>query len=116
MGTTFDCVATSELGEVFWVATLAENDSVTAVTTNLVTAEGISKVEDAAVATLEQQTGSTLGGENFDCREGPVILSEDSSMVCALTSPSSGDVFDATLTFADTTTGKFDIVVATEPR
>lgn len=113
---TFDCVGVSETGEVSWVATITKDDSVNAVTTNLVTAESIPRIEEAAVTSLEQQAGATLGGENFDCGEGPVILAEDSSMICALTSPSSGDIFDATLTFTDTAAGKFDMVVAEEPR
>ena len=70
----------------------------------------------AAVRLLEEQIGSEIGRDNLECGDGPIALDEDSSVLCAITDPTSGDVYDATLTVSDTTTGEFDIVVADEPR
>lgn len=116
VGTAFSCTGVSGAGEVDWVATIGEGDGIKVVTTNLVTAESIPRIEEVAVATLEEQVEQPLGLENFDCGEGSIVLGAGNTAVCALTDPGSGSIYDATLTFTDTQAGAFDIVVADEPR
>lgn len=115
-GTSFVCTSASSLGLVEWVATITEVGRVSASSTNLIRAEAAEPVERTAVETLEAEVGAPLGLENFDCGPGPFVLDADLSMVCALTQPTSGEVYDATLTFTDLETGAFRIRVATEPR
>jgi len=116
VGTTFECRSTAELGVVSWVVTIEEDDNIGVVTTNLIRADVADRIEAAAVASLEAETGQALGVENFDCGPGPFVLDERSAIVCALTSPTSGEVFDAVLTFTDLDTGAFQVLVADEPR
>jgi hypothetical protein len=116
VGTTFGCTSESSLGVVDWVVTVSDADKISAVTTNLVRADLADTIEQAAVESLEAQVGSTLGVENFDCGPGPFVLDANLAMVCALTEPTNGEVYDATLTFTDLATARFQISVSTEPR
>ncbi|MEL6981741.1 MAG: hypothetical protein AAFO29_04890, partial [Actinomycetota bacterium] len=116
VGTTFGCASASSLGVVNWVVTITETDRISANTTNLIRADLAETVEQVAVESLEAQAGSTLGVENFECGPGPFVLDASSAMVCALTDPTTGLVYDATLTFTDLETGSFQVNVANEPR
>lgn len=116
VGEEFTCTSTSDLGPLRWRVTIGEDDKVDVQSVNLVTAEGLDLLETEAVRLLEEQIGSEIGRDNLECGDGPIALDEDSSVLCAITDPASGDVYDATLTVSDTTTGEFDIVVADEPR
>lgn len=116
-GTTFNCVSPTALGEIHWTATMADAKTVNVVSTNLITADAIPNFEQAAVTSLEEQVDQPLGNENFDCGPGPLVLSADSTVVCALTDPTDPTkIYDATMTIPDLTTGQFEVEVADTPR
>lgn len=97
VGDTFTCTATTTTGAtVEFVATVADDKKVEVETTNLITADALASVEQAAVAALEQETGLTLGVENFSCGDAAVVIDvETEYLTCALTDPSTGEVYDA---------------------
>ena len=116
-GTTFECTSTGELGEIAWLTTIEQDDKIAVKSTNLVTADALEDLEDAAVGVLEEQIGGEIGAENLECGDGPVILDADGATLCALTDPSSPqDVYDATLFVTDVDSGEFRIEVADVPR
>lgn len=116
VGTSFGCVSTTSLGTVDWVVTIAEGARIQAATVNLIRADLAGTIEQVAVESLEAQAGAPLGLENFDCGPGPFVLDANLAMVCALTQPTSGQIYDATLTFTDLDTGAFRVTVAEDPR
>lgn len=119
VGDTFACTGTTADGaEIEFVATVAEDDKVEVVSTNLLTAENLATIEEIAVAALEQEVQVTLGVENFDCGDEPVVLEPAAgSLVCALTDPSSGDVYDATVDIPDLgDLSSLTVQVADQPR
>jgi hypothetical protein len=107
-GTTFGCTSATDYGEVRWLATMADEDSVNV--------ESLNVLSDANVTDLENTTNAQLGTSDADCGSGPIVLGVDLTVVCALTDPATGDVYDVTLTFTDLEAGTFDIVVADTPR
>ena len=117
-GTTFKCTSPTDLGEISWLGTMTDNDTVSVDSINVLRADILPDLEAAIVAKLEENAqGATLGVENFDCGEKTVVLAADNSMICTLTDPvASSDVYDATVTITDMENLGFEVVVATEPR
>lgn len=97
VGDTFNCTATTTGGATIkFVATVAEDDKVNVESTNLITPEALAAIEKTAVGALEQETGLTLGAENFSCGDASVVIDVATEyLVCALTDPATGDVYDA---------------------
>jgi hypothetical protein len=119
-GDEFDCTGETADGDVVrFVATVDGDDRVELNTTNLITERGLNRIEDAAVALLEEEVGQTLGLENFDCGEAPLLFDADEEvLVCELTDPVNGDLYDAEVDLSGL--GEDDevtsVVVADEPK
>ena len=96
-GDVFACTATTEDGRtVEFTATVEEDDKVNVESTNLITVDGLGTIEEVAVAALEEEIGQPLGVENFDCGSEPVIINvTEEFLICALTDPASGEVYEA---------------------
>lgn len=115
-GSTFACTSETDRGLVRWEATIVDEDTVNVQSLNVLVGSDVVALEGAAVVELEQVVGTTLGTENFDCGEPPLVLDSDDELVCALTDPANGDVYDTTVIITDTSTGAFEFEVAPEPR
>lgn len=116
-GTTFTCTSPTELGEISWLATMTDSDSVNVVSTNVVRADALRTFETAAVSVLKEQFGLPSSKAEIDCGERPVVLGADKAMVCALTDPADpGVAYDATITITDLATGDFRVKVTETPR
>jgi len=115
-GTTFTCTAQSDRGDDHWTATIKDDDTVNVQSEDVLDDEDISSLEVSAVEALEAQSGGTLGVENFDRGVQPLVVGSDNNVVCALTNPADGAVYDATITITDFDTGTFDVNVAEQPR
>ncbi len=117
VGTTFTCDSPSTFGDIHWQAEMKDTKTVNVSYTNLITPKDLPQFEQAAVNVLEAQVGQTLGVENFDCGDKPVVLTGANTFVCALTDPADPTrVYDATITVTDLATGKFTVKVAETPR
>ncbi len=116
VGTTFTCSSPSEYGVVNWTATMADAKTVTVESDNLVTMAVLPQIETAAATSLSASIGTSITDADVDCGPNPVVLADDLSMVCTLTDPGNGDLYDTTLTFTDLQQGAFDISVADAPR
>ena len=118
VGDTFVCTAETTDGDtVEFLATVAEDDKVNVDTTNLITADGMTVIENGAVSVLEQETGATIGEGALECGEGPRVIDVASETLdCVLTSPDTGDKYETTITLdglsADST---MNVVVADQP-
>jgi hypothetical protein len=98
-GDTFTCTASTENGETIrFDAIMEEDDMVDVQSVNLVTAEGLTVIEELAVQALEESVGETLGTENFDCGDRGVVVEPGGTISCILTDPVSGTIYDATVT------------------
>jgi hypothetical protein len=116
VGDTFKCTGTTKDGQVIqFRGEVDKPKHLNLNTTNVLTAEDIPKVSDAAVASLEESLGITIGAENMDCGSKALVV-EDDKIVCALTDVSDGSVYDATITFSDLEAGEFEVQVGEEPR
>ncbi|MEZ5408484.1 MAG: hypothetical protein R2761_10690 [Acidimicrobiales bacterium] len=116
VGTTFTCTSPTEFGEIEWTATMADAKTVNVQSDNLVTKDVLPQIETAAASSLSASVGAEITDADIDCGPNPVVLADDLSMVCALTDPGNGAVYDTTLTFTDLQQGAFDISIAEEAR
>ncbi len=117
VGTTFACTATTETGDVVQVAgTVNSEGRIELVTTNVVSATALPSFERDAAAALNNSVGSNFTAESVDCGAAAVVLGPEFVLPCALMMPSSGDVFDLTLTITDLDARRFSLVVADAPR
>jgi len=100
VGDTFNCTADTADGvTVELVATVAAGDKVDVETTNLITADGMTVIENAAVTILEQKTGATIGAGALDCGAGPKVIDvANEKLSCVLTSPDTGSKYETTIT------------------
>lgn len=115
-GSTFQCTSETDRGLVRWEATIVDEDTVNVQSVNILVGSDVAALEGAAVVEVEQVVGATLGTENFDCGGAPLVLGTDDELVCALTDPANGDVYDTTVFITDMSTGAFEFEVAPEPR
>jgi hypothetical protein len=115
VGTTFNCTSTSDVGAIQWKATMTDAKTVSVDSTNLIRADVLPQVEAAAASALAAQVGG-LDASAVDCGTKAVVLAADQSMLCAVTDPGDGTIHDATLTFTDVTTGKFNVDVSPTAR
>jgi hypothetical protein len=115
-GSTFLCTSATDQGLVRWEATIAEEDTVNVQSLNVLVEDDVAALEVSAAAEIGQVVGIPLETENFDCGDAPVVLGDEDQVVCALTDPANGDVYDTTVTITDMSSGAFDFEVAEEPR
>jgi hypothetical protein len=115
-GSTFLCTSESESGLVRWEATVVDEDTVNVQSLNVLVDDDVVALEVAAAGEIEQVVGVPLGTENFECDDAPVVLGAADEVVCALSDPANGDVYDTTLTITDMSSGAFEFEVAEEPR
>jgi hypothetical protein len=98
-GDTFTCTAATENGETIrFDAVMEEDDIVDVESVNLVTAQGLTAIEELAVQALEESVGETLGTENFDCGDGWMVVEPGGTIPCVLTDPVGGAMYEATVT------------------
>lgn len=116
VGTTFACTSPTEFGDIKWTATMADAKTVNVQSDNLVTKDVLPQIETAAASSLTNSLGTPITDADIDCGANPVVLKDDLTMVCALTDPGNGAVYDTTLTFTDLEQGAFDISLADAPR
>ena len=77
---------------------MEEDDIVDVESVNLVTIDGLDTIEALAVQVLEENVGATLGRENFDCGDRGLVVEPGGTIMCLLTDPVSGNLYDATVT------------------
>lgn len=99
VGDEFACTAeTSDGDTIEFLATVAKGDRVTVDSTNLITADGLDRIETTAVTLLETEVGQPLGTENLDCGDGPIVFDPSAEVLaCELTDPETGNRFDTTI-------------------
>lgn len=98
-GDTFTCTAQTESGEVIrFDAIMKEGDIVDVESVNLVTVDGLDAIEALAVQVLEENVGATLGRENFDCGDRGLVVEPGGTIMCVLTDPVGGSLYDTTVT------------------
>lgn len=96
---SFTCTATTESGETIrFDAIMEEDDIVDVESVNLVTVDGLDTIESLAVQVLEENVGATLGRGNFDCGDTGLVVEPGGTIMCVLTDPASGTLYDATVT------------------
>jgi hypothetical protein len=116
-GDVFPCTAATETQWIVNVdAAILAGGQLELTTTNVITADALSSFELAAVNALNAKPEISLGQDAIDCGESSVVLADDRMMICALTDPTTLQVFDISLTIDDIETRQFGLVVADRPR
>lgn len=117
IGSSFACTATTGPGDVIQIQGVVNPEGhLQLTTTNLVSIAALPSFERGAAAALNSEVGSDFTAEAVDCGDAAVVLPSDFTMGCALVMPSSGQVFDLTLTITDLDARNFSLVVAENPR
>ena len=118
VGTTFSCTATSADGETIrFEAEIKPDEKVFVTTTNVLSAERLAQIEAEAARILTEQVGQDLPAENIDCGDTAIVAESGAPFVCALTDPSSSEVYDAKITLDDVESPtRLDVEVSDTPR
>ena len=115
-GDAFECTATNEFGDLVRFRVDVGEDEVDVNSTNVLRADVLTRTEADIAAALAQQTGLPLPAEYFDCGSGAIAVPDDGHVLCSLTDPVNGDVYDADVTLYLGDPIRFDVSVAPTPR
>ncbi len=120
-GDVFPCTAATETQrEISIDATIMASGQVELTTTNVITGDALPSFEQAAVSALNATLADTLTSPllptAIDCGDTTVVLADDRMMICALTDPTTQQIFDVSLTINDIESRQFSLVVANQPR
>ena len=114
VGTVFACRGESAGQQIDFDVLFDDEDSIFAGPTNVVDPAGLERLENVAVEQLNSENGFQLPLEAMECGDGGVILDAEMQMLCALTEPDTGTVFDVLVTVTNTESGAFSLVVVGE--
>ncbi|MEM8924477.1 MAG: hypothetical protein AAGD35_13330 [Actinomycetota bacterium] len=115
-GTTFTCTSTSDRGEVRYVATMEDDDTVFVAPDNVMDAGDIDQLEAFALGLLAEEFDITFGDDDMTCGPAPLVIPADRALLCDVVEPASGDVYEATVTFTSDDYDNVDISIADEPK
>lgn len=114
-GDTFRCTAMLGDQSVAFDAEMVQDDRVNVQVADLVFNDAaLREIEDAAAGLLTEQVGVELPPDNIDCGEGPAVVGDPFELLCVLTDPTSGDDYEATVSF-DRDANLVGVDVADEP-
>lgn len=116
IGTTFACQATYAGDQVDFEVTVDAPDHIVARSTNLLYVDAQRAIGNAIATAFADQGIDGLVGEDLDCGGDAMVLAQDMTFVCALSTPPDGDVYDTTIRITDLQDLTFDFVVADQPR
>lgn len=117
VGDTFACTGTTGDGQViqFTAEVTSEDgtdaDGVDVNSVNLLAPSAVPGLVDQAAEVLGREVGVALTGDDLACPADAVVVEVDTTIVCELTDPTNGDVFEATITITDPETAGFVIDV-----
>lgn len=114
VGAIFECTATSGGNTIEFDVEIESEDRIFAGPTNVVDGTLLPDYEVSAVQSLNAANGFTLPDDAMNCGERTVVLDADRSMICTITEPETGVVYDAALTISDTQTGDFAVEIIGE--
>ncbi|MEM7337746.1 MAG: hypothetical protein AAF467_03800 [Actinomycetota bacterium] len=109
-GDTFTCTSDSEIGEIEWLATVEDDETVNVESTNLVTAEGMDLIESGATGIVVDEYGVAVDG--MECGSGPVVVNPDTALSCEMNAL--GSAYSATVTVTDFAAGDIQVIVPDE--
>ncbi len=117
VGASFECTAVTEGQRTVWLDAIIDQEGrVDLRTRNVITAAALPGFERAAVVALNQTVGTALTDEAVDCGDSSVVVGSDQALLCLVTDPNTGEVFDLTMTVTDIEARQFSVTVAQEPR
>ncbi len=98
VGDTFDCTGATEDGRTIeFTATVTAEDTFDIVSTNVILPSDLGELEALTAQSIGESLGVTLPADSVDCGTEPVIVDAGATMLCAVTDPDTGDVYDTTL-------------------
>ncbi|MGH1503064.1 MAG: hypothetical protein ACRBI6_05875 [Acidimicrobiales bacterium] len=97
-GDTFDCTGVTEDGRTIeFTATITAEDTFDIGSTNVILPSDLGQVEALTAQAIGESIGIVLPADSVDCGAEPLIVDGDATMLCAVTDPDTGDVYDTTL-------------------
>ena len=116
-GTRFPCQATLDGAAFVEFDVLIESeDRIVAQSTNVIFSEQFPAIADAIAGSFADQGIEGLTTESLDCGANIIVLGSERTIVCGLTEPETGEVYDTIIRFTDVVSLTFDFEVAEEPR
>jgi hypothetical protein len=110
VGTEFGCTATTPDGAVIdFAGTVDREDHIDVETTNVIVADALGTFEAAGIDLVNETEGAALDASAMDCGDASIVIPADGAIDCTLTDPSSGELYDATYTITDLSTGAFSL-------
>ncbi len=95
---TFDCTGVTEDGRTIeFTATITAEDTFDIGSTNVILPSDLGQVEALTAQAIGESIGIVLPADSVDCGAEPLIVDGDATMLCAVTDPDTGDVYDTTL-------------------
>ncbi|MEM9565292.1 MAG: hypothetical protein AAGA93_21905 [Actinomycetota bacterium] len=105
-GQTFTCSA-EPAGQppIRFVATISDDgDGVDLMSTNLLLAEQVERIEAFAAALIAEDTGRSIGPNRFECADTSVVVDAGDALDCLVTDPADGVVHAVGVTIDDLAT------------
>ncbi len=117
-GDVFPCTAATESERLVLVdATILPTGQVELSTTNVILGSALDSFEQSAIDAINKvRPDANLGPGAVECGDTSIVLSDDRMMICALTDPTTDQVFDVSLTIDDIEGRQFRLAVADRPR
>ncbi len=116
VGTRFNCTADVDGQIARFEALIDAEDHINVQSLNVVTADDIVQLDQAATALLEPQVGGGLGPDSLLCGDQSLILDDSREVSCAFVNPNDGLTYDATITITNMAEGAFELSVEDTPR
>jgi hypothetical protein len=104
-GDTFTCVAESgSQPPIDFVATISgDGEGVDLMSTNLLLAEQVQRIEAFAADLLAADTGRPFSADDFECANSSLVVAVGQSLDCLVTDPSDGSIHAVAVTVDDLT-------------
>ncbi len=117
-GDVYPCTAATDTDRVLNVdAAILDTGQVELSTTNVILASALPSFEQSAVDAINKvRPDANLATGAVACGRSSVVLPDDRMMICELTDPRTGQIFNVSLTVEDIEGRQFSLVVADRPK
>lgn len=102
VGTTFDCTATTEAGDLIQLTVeFEEEDRIFVLPTNVLVGDDMPLVEAEAAEVLGGEIGVEIDPADVECGDESVVMDAQDQMTCTITDTSSGTTFELIVTLSE---------------
>lgn len=107
VGTTYSCDGVADSGEIDFLVEIDREDHINVQTENVILADQVAAVAEAATSTIEESAGVELAAGAVDCGDQSIIMPPSAELACTVDTGS--EVVPTTITITDPTDSSFEV-------